>query len=199
MMARSKVALVLACVCAMGCEPIEDLAFSEEVDAPDVGAPDADATEDVGGDASEEDTGGGFEGCGGIATCANHDAERLALSFEEGTLTVALEGLPYAVDALTFRGNRVIYVCGICSAGDPECEEQYDCEALDATPFTAVAAPVDSAFTFAFPDDDEPLFDGMEWQALEWEDPCGVTQALAFEGEWNTRRRTINTDLRCIE
>ena len=190
---RVKVAWVLALMCAVGCGPVEDLAISDEVGAPDAGAP-----ADVGEDAKDEDTGGGFEGCGGVATCANHDAERLELSLEERTLTVALEGLPYTVDALTFRGNRVIYVCGVCSAGYPECEEQYACEALDATPFTLVAAPVDSAFTFAFPDD-EPLFDGVEWLALEWEDPCGVTQALAFEGEWDDARDLVHVPLGCVE
>ncbi len=111
---------------------------------------------------------------------------------------MALEGLPYAIDALTFRGNRVLYVCGICSPGDPECEEQYECEALDATPFTAAAAPVDSAFVFTFPDDD-PLFEGVEWLALEWEDPCGVTQELAFEGEWDGARDLVHLPLGCVE
>ena len=36
---RVKVAWVLALMCAVGCGPVEDLAISDEVGAPDAGAP----------------------------------------------------------------------------------------------------------------------------------------------------------------
>jgi hypothetical protein len=187
----ARVVVAVVCLGVMGCGPSGELASSGEgEEAPDVGE---DAGADAEADAQEAPT------CE-AATCANHDAERLELSIEEGTLTVALQGLPYAVDALTFRGNRVMYVCGICSAGDPECEEERVCDPLDVTPFTAVAAPVDSAFTFAFPDDDDdPFFDGVEWLALEWQDPCGQTQTLPFEGEWDYGRGQVRAPLGCVE
>ncbi len=74
MNAWMKVSVAVACVGAMGCEPIDDLASSDGIDAPDVGGLDAEATEDAGRDASQEGGGGGLGGGKERATRSNHDA-----------------------------------------------------------------------------------------------------------------------------